>query len=267
MTKPEAPYHEGCKDILCSLNTDHVLTLTLNRPKARNALRTQLLGEIAAVLTKAVEDEAVRCVVLTGGLKVFAAGADITEMKDKTPVEVMNDPRSNHWRTIRDFPKPMIAAINGFCLGGGNELAMHCDILIAGSNAQFGQPEINLGIIPGAGGTQRLTQLIGKSKAMKLILSGQFMSAPEAERAGLVAEVCEPELTLDKAMRLAKTIASKPPVAARLAKESVLKASDAQLSEGMSFERKSFATLFSTQDKQEGVSAFMEKRKPTFKGR
>ncbi|MDV7339533.1 enoyl-CoA hydratase-related protein [Terasakiella sp. A23] len=267
MSDNTPPYLEGCEDIRTVLDADHVLTITLNRPKARNALRTQLLGEVAAVLIKATSDDDVRCVVLTGGPKVFAAGADITEMADKTPVDVMNDPRSGYWRTIRDFPKPMIAAINGFCLGGGNELAMHCDILIAGSNAQFGQPEINLGIIPGAGGTQRLTQLIGKSKAMKLVLSGQFMNAFDAERAGLIAEVCEPELTIDKAMMLAKTIATKPPVAARLAKESVLKASDAQLTEGIAYERKSFATLFATEDKQEGVAAFMEKRKPTFKGR
>ncbi|WP_206201903.1 enoyl-CoA hydratase-related protein [Terasakiella sp. SH-1] len=261
------PYLDGCEDVLTSLDDAHVLTIRINRPKARNALRTQLLKELSEVLGKATHDDAVRAVVLTGGDKVFAAGADITEMADKTPVDVMNDPRAAYWLAIRNFPKPMIGAVNGFCLGGGNELAMHCDVLIAGTSAQFGQPEINLGIIPGAGGTQRLTQMIGKSKAMKLVLSGQFMSANEAERAGLVGEVCEPELTIEKATALAKLIASKPPVAARLAKESVLKASDAMLHEGMAFERRSFTTLFATEDKQEGVSAFMEKRKPTFKGR
>ncbi len=267
MGTPLPPYLDGCEDIITSLTDNHILTITLNRPKAYNALRTQLLKEIAQTLTKATEDDGVRCVVLTGGPKVFAAGADITEMADKTPVDVMNDPRSNHWLTIRNFPKPIIGAVNGFCLGGGNELAMHCDVLIAGKNAQFGQPEINLGIIPGAGGTQRLTQMIGKSKAMKLVLSGQFISAQDAEKAGLVADVCEPELTTDKATELAMLIASKPPVAVRLAKESVLKASDAMLHEGIAFERKAFATLFATEDKQEGVHAFMEKRKPTFKGK
>ena len=267
MTQDVSPYVDGCEDILTSLDNSFVLSIRINRPKARNALRTQLLKELSEVLNKAAQDEAVRTVMLTGGEKVFAAGADITEMVDKTPVDVLNDPRANYWLAIRNFPKPMIGAINGFCLGGGNELAMHCDILIAGTTAQFGQPEVNLGIIPGAGGTQRLTQMIGKSKAMKLVLSGQFMSAIEAEAAGLVAEVCEPELTIDKATSLAKLIAKKPPVATRLAKEAVIKASDAMLAEGIAFERKAFSMLFATEDKSEGVSAFMEKRKPTFKGR
>ncbi len=267
MVETASSYLDGCEDILSSLDENHVLTIQINRPKARNALRTQLLKELSDVLAKAGTDEAVRCVVLTGGNKVFAAGADITEMKDKTPVEVLNDPRADYWMAIRSFAKPMIGAVNGFCLGGGNELAMHCDILIAGRNAQFGQPEINLGIIPGAGGTQRLTQMIGKSKAMKLVLSGQFMSAAEAEDCGLVAEICEPEVTIEKAKALAKIIATKPPVAARLAKEAVLKASDGLLAEGIAFERKAFSMLFATEDKQEGVAAFMEKRKPEFQGR
>jgi len=267
LTNPYAPYLDGCTDILSELDNKYVLSIRLNRPKARNALRTKLLDELAQTLGKASRDERVRCVVLSGGENVFAAGADITEMIDKTPVDVLNDPRTNYWSTIGAFNKPMIGAVNGFCLGGGNELAMHCDILIAGKNARFGQPEINLGIIPGAGGTQRLTQMIGKPKAMRMILSGQFMSADEAEKAGLVAEVCEPELTYDKACALARVIASKPPVAARLAKESVLKASDVLLHEGLMFERKAFGTLFATDDKAEGVAAFMEKRKPVFKGR
>lgn len=266
MTRESPPYLAGLEDILVGQPEDFVLTIRLNRPKARNALRTQLLKELADVLAQASNDDDVRCVLLTGGEKVFAAGADITEMKDKSPVDVINDPRGHYWAAIRDFAKPIVGAVNGFCLGGGNELAMHCDILFAGNTAQFGQPEINLGIIPGAGGTQRLTQMVGKSKAMRMVLSGEFMSATEAEKAGLIAEVCEPELTIDKALTLAKKIAKKPPLAARLAKESVLNAADTLLSDGIKAERKSFATLFASSDKQEGVSAFMEKRKPTFKG-
>jgi len=262
-----SPYIAGHKEILTSLSPDRVLTIQLNRPKAYNALCTQLLKEVSETLVQATTDDNLHCVVLTGGLKNFAAGADITEMADKTPVDVLNDSRQLYWGIIRNFSKPMVGAINGFCLGGGCELAMHCDILIAGRTAQFGQPEINLGIIPGAGGTQRLTQMIGKSKAMKLILTGQFMSADEAEKAGLIAEVCEPEQTIEKAQSLAAIIAKKPPIAARLAKESVLKASDGLLQEGLAFERKAFALLFATQDKAEGVDAFMNKRKPTFKGR
>lgn len=255
------------EDIILSLLENGVLLIRLNRPKELNALRTQTLAEIATVLQQAQSDETIKCVVLSGSERVFAAGADISEMATKTPVDVLNDPRLQHWAVIRDFKKPIVAAINGFCLGGGNELAMHCDILIAGSNAQFGQPEINLGIIPGAGGTQRLTGLVGKTKAMKLVLCGEFMSARDALQAGLIAEVCEPELTLERAISLAQKIASKPPIALQLAKESVLKASDGLLKEGIAFERKAFAILFATEDKREGVQAFIEKRKPTFTGR
>jgi enoyl-CoA hydratase len=244
-----------------------VLQITLNRPQARNALSTKLLAEITQVLKDAEADDAVRALVLTGGEKVFAAGADITEMAAHTPVSVLTDERVKYWAAIRAFPKPVVAAVNGFALGGGNELAMHADIIIAGENAQFGQPEVNLGIIPGAGGTQRLTQAVGKSLAMKLVLSGEFIDARTALAQGLVAEVTLPELSIERAVALAETIASKPPVAVRLAKEAVLKAFEVGLDQGLAHERRSFCFLFATEDKAEGVAAFMEKRKPSFKGK
>lgn len=254
-------------DILIVSQSDGVLVIQLNRPGELNALRTQLLGEIAQVLGEVSEDPSVKCVVLTGNEKAFAAGADISEMATKTPVDVLRDPRVGHWQTIRQFKKPLIAAVNGFCLGGGNELAMHCDIIVAGNTAQFGQPEINLGIIPGAGGTQRLTAMLGKSKAMRYVLTGEFMSAQDAYDAGLVAQICEPEKTMECAIKMATKIARKAPVAVEMAKESVLRASDALLESGLAFERKAFTLLFSTEDKKEGVDAFLNKRRPEFLGK
>ena len=244
-----------------------VLQITLNRPQARNALSTRLLAEIAQVLKEAEADDTVRAIVLTGGEKVFAAGADITEMAAHTAVTVLTDERVKHWAAIRAFPKPMVAAVNGFALGGGNELAMHADIIIAGETAQFGQPEVNLGIIPGAGGTQRLTHALGKSLAMKLVLTGEFIDARTALARGLVAEVTQPELAIERAIALADIIASKPPVAVRLAKEAVLKSFEVGLDQGLAHERRSFCLLFATEDRTEGVTAFTEKRKPSFKGR
>jgi enoyl-CoA hydratase len=244
-----------------------VLQITLHRPEARNALRTGMLDEIATVLAAAQSGDHVACAVITGGEKVFAAGADIGEMKDKSPVDVLNDPRLDAWRIIRGFAKPLIGAVNGYCLGGGHELALLCDIVIAGKSARFGQPEVNLGIIPGAGGTQRLTSALGKSKAMKLVLSGTFMRADEAAAAGLVAEVVDDDKSLGRAVELASIIAAKPLLAVRLAKEAVLKACEAPLAAGLDFERKAFALLFATEDRHEGVSAFLEKRPPVFRGK
>ncbi|MBB6211167.1 enoyl-CoA hydratase-related protein [Novispirillum itersonii] len=259
-------YSDG-EDILVSLPQPHVLLITLNRPKARNALRSQTLRELAATLTQATDDDGVRAVVLTGGDRVFAAGADIGELAAHTATSILTDERPRHWKTIREFPKPLIAAINGFSLGGGNELAMHADILIAGETAQFGQPEVNLGIIPGAGGTQRLTRAIGKSNAMLLNLTGTFLDARTALAQGLVSELTQPELTVSRALEIAAVIAAKPPLAVRMAKEAVLKSFETGLEQGLHAERRSFCQLFATADKQEGVAAFLEKRRPVFTGR
>lgn len=244
-----------------------VLTIKLNRPEAYNALRTQLLKELAQALDHANDNDAIKAVVITGSDTVFAAGADIKEMASLDAVGVMNDPRPSYWRRIALFPKPIIAAVNGFALGGGCELVMHCDIVIAGDNALFGQPEINLGIIPGAGGTQRLIRTIGKSMAMQLVLSGEFISAEKAQSLGLISEVTIPERSLERATELARKIATKPPIAVKLAKESLLKAYETTLESGLNLERKSFTLLAATQDRNEGIAAFMEKRKPNFTGK
>lgn len=255
------------QDILLSSPSDGVLQITLNRPVARNALRTALLAELAQALQHAAQDTQVRVVVLTGNSTVFAAGADIKEMAVLDTVGVLQDVRPHYWRVIATFPKPLLAAVNGFALGGGCELVMHADVVIAGTNAKFGQPEINLGIIPGAGGTQRLIRTVGKSLAMKMVLSGEMIDAATALSAGLVAEVCQPELTLERALTLAKTIAAKPPLAVQLAKETLLKAFETTLETGLNLERKAFTLLAATQDRQEGIQAFMDKRSPHFTGR
>ncbi len=255
------------EDIRAETVAPWVLRVTIDRPKARNALRTQTLSEIAGVLTRAANDDGVRAVVLTGGPTVFAAGADINELAAHDATSILTDPRPRQWETIRKFPKPIVAAINGFSLGGGNELAMHADILIAGETALFGQPEVNLGIIPGAGGTQRLTLAVGKSNAMKLALTGAFLDARTALAQGLVSEVTQPELTIARATEIASQIAAKPPLAVRMAKEAVLKSFEVGLEQALHMERRAFCQLFATEDKREGVAAFLEKRAPDFKGR
>ncbi|WP_417223014.1 2,3-dehydroadipyl-CoA hydratase PaaF [Amphritea sp.] len=255
------------QDILVSEPEAGVITITLNRPAARNALCNNLLRELADTLDASITDERIKAVVITGGEKVFAAGADIKEMAELDAVGVMNDIRPTYWRRIAQYPKPIIGAVNGFALGGGCELMMHCDIVIAGDNAQFGQPEINLGIIPGAGGTQRLLRTVGKSMAMQLVLSGEFISAAQARDFGLVSEVTIPEMSYKRALTLAKSIARKPPLAVRLAKESLLKAYETTLETGLNLERKAFTLLAATEDRNEGIAAFMEKRRPEFKGK
>ena len=253
-------------DIVVATPHDHVRLITMNRPKQLNALSGNHLGEIAAAINASADDDEVRAVVLTGGVRVFAAGADLTEMAKRVPIDDLKGERHRVWDRLRRFPKPLIAAVNGYALGGGCELAMHADIIIAGDTAKFGQPEVNVGIMLGAGGTQRLTRTVGKSLAMKMILSGEMIDAREALSAGLVAEVAPHEVSIERALKLARTIAAKPPISVRLAKEAVLKSYDLTLEAGLDFERRAFGIILGTEDKREGVNAFLEKRKPDFKG-
>ncbi len=241
--------------------------ITLQRPQALNALNTELLGELSAELDGAAQDEAIRVVVLTGSRKAFAAGADIKEMAERDLVGILDDPRQQHWQRIGRFGKPLIAAVNGYALGGGCELAMHADIIVASEDALFGQPEINLGIMPGAGGTQRLLRAVGKSLAMQMVLTGEPIGARLAQQAGLVSEVTQPELTLERALQIARRIAEKAPLAVRLAREALLKAMDTDLASGLRFERHAFTLLAGTRDRDEGIRAFMEKRPPEYQGR
>ncbi|MGL5522954.1 MAG: 2,3-dehydroadipyl-CoA hydratase PaaF [Aeromonas veronii] len=240
--------------------------ITLQRPQVLNALNTELLGDLAAELEAVENDPAIGAVVITGSRKAFAAGADIKEMAESDLVGILNDPRLAHWQRIAGFKKPLIAAVNGFALGAGCELAMHADIIIAGDDAQFGQPEINLGIMPGAGGTQRLLRAVGKSLAMQMVLTGDAITARQAQQAGLVSEVTQPELTVERALQIAQRIAGKAPLAVRLAKEALLKAFDTDLASGLRFERHAFTLLAGTRDREEGIRAFQEKRPAKFTG-
>jgi enoyl-CoA hydratase len=244
-----------------------VAVVTLNRPQVLNALSQATMNELVEALETLDRDAAIRCVVLTGSERAFAAGADVTEMARATSVDLLAGYRFLQWERIRKISKPLIAAVRGYALGGGCELSMLCDMIIAGEGARFGQPEINIGIMPGAGGTQRLTRAVGKARAMELILTGRHMTAEEAYAAGLITRVVPDELVLDEATRLAREIAARPPIAVRLAKESVLKAFEVSLEVGLEHERQAFYLLFSTEDKTEGIEAFLAKRPPVFKGR
>jgi len=248
---------------------DGVATLTINRPDKLNALNSQVHLEGVAALEELRDDEEVRVVVITGaGEKSFIAGADISEFAGKTPVtQRAVFQNKTLFNSIDSFPKPVIAMINGFCLGGGCELSLACDIRIASENAKIGQPEINLGIIPGGGGTQRLTRLIGEGKSMEMILTGDMIDANSALELGLVNHVFSPEELKEKTMKMAGKIASKSPIALQMGKEAVKTASKANLDEGLRREIDLFAICFSSEDKEEGVSAFLEKRKPEFKGK
>ncbi|KZT60355.1 ClpP/crotonase [Calocera cornea HHB12733] len=252
--------------IITSKPDPTVTLITLNRPKALNALSSPLFHELNHALAQAELDKDVGAVVLTGSEKAFAAGADIKEMKDKEFAEVYGNNFLSHWTQITDMKKPVIAAVSGYALGGGCELAMMCDIILASPTAKFGQPEINLGVIPGAGGTQRLTRAIGKSRAMELVLTGRNINAQEAEKWGLVSRVVgegEGEV-VKEAVEMAKTIASKGRLSVMAAKEGVNAASELSLHEGLHFERRLFQSLFATKDQKEGMSAFAEKRKAEF---
>lgn len=245
----------------------YVATIQLNRPEVLNALNFQLMEEVIAALDWLEDDPETRCVVLTGNERAFAAGADIKEMANADAIEMLTRDQFARWDRIRRFKKPLIAAVSGYALGGGNELAMLCDMIIASETAQFGQPEINIGVMPGAGGTQRLTRAVGKAVAMEVILAGRTLNAKEALQYGLVNRVVPVEVYLHEAQRLAATIAEKGPIAVQLAKEAVLKVFDTPLQEGLLIERKNFYLLFGTEDQKEGMNAFVEKRKPQFRGR
>jgi enoyl-CoA hydratase len=244
-----------------------IAVVTLNRSQQLNALSYDLVKDLSLALQELDQDNEVRVMIVTGGEKVFAAGADIKEMADRGPFDARIQERLAYRDRINRITKPLIAAVSGFALGGGCELAMSCDIIIASETARFGQPEVNLGIIPGSGGTQRLTQAVGKYRAMELVLTAEAMSAAEAERFGLVNRVVPVELLLDEAKKIAKKIAAKPVLAVKAAKEAVLKSANISLDEGLDFERKSFYMLFASEDRREGMKAFLEKRKPEFKGR
>jgi enoyl-CoA hydratase len=244
----------------------HIALIELNRPKELNALNRQLMREIRDALKSLDEEDTVRVVILTGGEKVFAAGADIKQMADATAISMLNIDQFSTWDQIKKNKKPIIAAVSGFALGGGCELAMTCDMIIASETAQFGQPEINIGTMPGAGGTQRLTRAVGKGLAMEMVLTGRFITAEEAMRAGLVNKVVPVEVLIAEAIKVAKLLAAKSPIAVRLAKESVNKAFETTLDEGLQFERKNFYLTFASDDQKEGMKAFVEKRLPEFKG-
>jgi enoyl-CoA hydratase len=244
-----------------------IATVLLNRPKQLNALSGELMTELVAALQELDADDAVRCIVLGGSERAFAAGADIQELAGGTPISLYQDRRIDRWDAIRNLRTPLVAAVSGYCLGGGCELALSCDLIVASETGRFGQPEINLGVMPGAGGTQRLPRAVGKAVAMDMILTGRMLAAAEARELGLVARVVAKEAWLEEAKRVAREIGAKGPVSVRLAKEAVDEAFEAPLSVGLEFERRAFYLARASEDATEGLSAFVEKRRPEWKGR
>jgi enoyl-CoA hydratase len=244
-----------------------IAVVLLNRPKQLNALSDELMGALVDALRELDGDEGIRCIVVGGSERAFAAGADIAQLAEASPIEMYYQRRVDRWDEIRALWTPLVAAVSGFCLGGGCELAMACDLIVASETAKFGQPETGLGLIPGAGGTQRLTRAVGKAVAMDVILSGRFLTAAEALRAGLVARVVAKEAWLDEARRVARDIAAKGPVATRLAKEAVDRAFEGPLTLGVEYERRLLYLALASEDAKEGLTAFLEKRRPEFKGR
>lgn len=253
--------------ILRERPSDGVVLLRFNRPEAMNALNTDLRAALTKAFADLAERDDVRCIVMTGNEKAFVAGADLKEMSDKGTTEVTRMEVLRMWSVLAQCPKPLIAAVNGFALGGGCELAMHADIIVAGENARFGQPEVRVGIMPGGGGTQRLPRAVGKFRAMKMLLTGEPVSGRDAFEMGLASEVVDDAQVLPRALELAEAIAAMPPLAVRRTKEAVLAGADAPLATGLMLERRMFDTLFDTEDQAEGMRAFIEKRKPEFRGR
>ncbi|MDT8977163.1 enoyl-CoA hydratase-related protein [Paenibacillus sp. chi10] len=256
----------GSRNVTVSVD-GAVGVLTLNRPDVLNALNRELMQELVVELERMDRDDAVKVLVITGNDKAFAAGADIREMADESAVSLLLKRQFDVWDRIGGIAKPIIAAVSGYVLGGGCELMMNCDLVVASDTARFGQPEIRIGVMPGAGGTQRLTRAVGQRKAMELLLTGDTMLAEEALRCGLINKVAPVELYLEEALKLARRIANQPPLAVSLIKQAVRKAEDLSLVEGLDFERQCFHLLFASEDQKEGMLAFQEKRSPQFKGR
>ncbi len=254
-------------DLVLVEREEPIAVVLLNRPKQLNALSDELMGALVEALRELDGDEAIRCIVVGGSERAFAAGADIAQLAEASPIEMYYQRRVDRWDEIRALRTPLVAAVSGFCLGGGCELAMACDLIVASETARFGQPETGLGLIPGAGGTQRLTRAVGKAVAIDVILSGRFLTATEALRAGLVARVVAKEAWLDEAKRVARDIAAKGPVATRLAKEAVDRAFEGPLTLGVEYERRLLYLALASEDAKEGLTAFLEKRRPEFKGR
>jgi len=253
-------------ELLLRREDDGVAVVCLNRPQATNALSLSLQAALSQTFQELSADASVRCIVLTGGDKVFAAGGDIKSMDDCGPIEIMKRHTERVWAPIENCPKPIIAAVCGYAFGGGAELAMHCDIIIAGKGASFAQPEIRIGIMPGIGGTQRLVRAVGKFQAMRILLTGKPVSAEEAYAMGLVSLVCTDDQVIPEALKMARLIANMPPLAVAQIKEVVIAGMDASLDAALMLERKANQLLFATQDQKEGMNAFIEKRQPRFKG-
>ncbi|PID36044.1 MAG: enoyl-CoA hydratase [Rhodobacterales bacterium] len=263
MTATQTPRGES---VLLERPEPGIAVVRLNRPEVRNALDLEIRQKLAGIFQGFTEDKDLRCVVLTGDETSFAAGADIADMSTLSAVEMYHRHTERLWAAVGDCPLPVIAAVNGFALGGGMELAMHCDITVVGRGAKLGQPEVRVGIMPGAGGTQRLVRAVGKFRAMQMCLTGEIISAPEAFEMGLVSRLVDDDAVLAEAMKTAKTIARMPPVAVAQIKEVILCGMDAPLDTALALERKAVQLLFATQDKAEGMAAFLEKRRPSFTG-
>lgn len=255
------------QDILVEQPLDRVGLIRLNRPQALNALRARLMEELVSALQGFDHDPAIGAIVITGNDKAFSAGADITEMADATVTDMLNRGMIERWRQLRAIRKPIIAAVSGHCLGGGCELALGCDMIVASETAKFGQPEINIGVIPGAGGTQRLTKAVGKSLAMEVVLNDRRLTAEEALRYGLASRVAPLENYLNEALNLASQIAARAPLGVQMGKEAINKSFEMGLTDGMAYEEKLFYILFASEDQKEGMRAFVEKRKPAWQGK